>query len=610
MTTSTRRLEIRVDQTGDAEKGIKGIAGSVGKIAKVGLAAGAAAVGGVGLLAGAALGVGKKLSNLGANAEEMKAKFDAVFGKSAPAAAKELDEFGNVVGRNKFALMGMAAEVQDTFVPLGFARDKAADMSVELVKLASDVGSFNNVLAPDVLEDFQAALVGETETVRKYGIVINEGRIKTKAMEMGLIKMHVSASDVEEATRKVEIAQAKYNETMGGSTVDTEKVKTAQIKLGLATDKASVATRKHASVLEEHGKGSIEAQASAIRLASANERVRQAHIKVTEAMAGGEVTDSKKLIVSEKLLKAEGKLESALVGEAEAMTETAKASAIMQIIIENTSDAHGDAERTSGSWTNQMLTLTESVTEGATEMGLFLNESLLPLLVEFTPWIKDLMPKAVEVFKKFAESLGEVVGPALIVIKDAVVRVAEAFGGQAEDISAADTVLWIFEKALGAIITAIELVAIAFNVMADAVEFAVELWGNLKPILSAAWDTLKKIAGISFDKLVGWWDKMKGAARKAIDAIPDWLKPGSPTPFEIGLRGIGRVAKDLDLRMGMGKMGKMEKAPMTGAGKGGGTVVNINLTYSPAISLADRYEVQEKLTPFILGALRTAGVTL
>lgn len=683
--TSVRRLEIRVDQTGSAAKGIKSISDSITKVGKV---AGAAAVGGLALLAGAVLGIGAKLTSLGADAEEMEAKFDAVFGEGAPEAAKELDEFGNAVGRNKFALMEMASTVQDTFVPLGFARDKAAEMSLELVKLAVDVGSFNNILAPDVLEDFQSALVGETETVRKYGIVINQARIETKAMEMGLIKMHVSTADVEDATLKLEIAQAKHSETMGGSVIDSEKVRAAQVNLGLATEKASIAAQKHTIVLEEHGEGSIKAQESAIRLAAANERVTKAQAKLTDIMTGGEVADSKKLAATQRLIKAKLKLESALRGESGALTETAKAAAIMQIIIENTSDAHGDAEKTSGSWTNQMLAMKEAVAEGATEMGLFLNKALLPLLSAMVPWVIDLMPKAVEIFKKFAENLSDTVEPAMILIEDAIIRIAEVFGVKAEDISETGTVLWLFEGALAAIVSVVPLVASAFQGLADGLEEDVVLWENIKKKVGDAWVILKKIAAISLLVLIemvealtgtwddlldvlfhvgvisfvalhravegirhavgtltiywdilkfsvqrvveisfwpleravegirhavgtvtGYWDRMRDAARKAIDIIPDWLRPGSPTPFELGLKGINQAAKDIDLSLGMGGK-KGAGVAMAGAGRGGGTTINLNFTYSPAVSLADSYEAQEKLTPFILGALRTAGVAL
>ena len=43
------------------------------------------------------------------------------------------------------------AGLQDTFVPLGIARDEAAELSKSLVTLAVDVASFNNTADADVI---------------------------------------------------------------------------------------------------------------------------------------------------------------------------------------------------------------------------------------------------------------------------------------------------------------------------------------------------------------------------------------------------------------------------------------------------------------------------
>ena len=51
-------------------------------------------------------------------------------------------------------------------------------------------------------------------------------------------------------------------------------------------------------------------------------------------------------------------------------------------------------------------------------------------------------------------------------------------------------------------------------------------------------------------------------------------------------------------------------APMAGAGAmggGGGGGITVHLTYSPAVSLANRAEAQEKLGPYIAEYLRKEG---
>lgn len=173
--------------TGDlkkAEAGPKGFASSLG-----GLKGAFTSLVGAGLILKAGqelLAFGKASVQAASDVAEMRSKFGIVFKDQADAVENELDRMGKTINRSKFDLMGYAATFQDTFVPLGFARDEAAKMSVQLVLLAEDLASFNNLKTPDVARDLQSALVGNVETLRKYGVVANEAAIKSKAMSLGL----------------------------------------------------------------------------------------------------------------------------------------------------------------------------------------------------------------------------------------------------------------------------------------------------------------------------------------------------------------------------------------------------------------------------------------
>lgn len=118
--------------------------------------------------------------------QEAASKFDVVFKGVSKRANEMREDLVNAFGQSRIKATEFLASLQDTFVPMGFARDRAAEMSGALVKLAIDVGSFQNKATPDVIRDFQSALVGNTETVRKYGIIITEARIKQEAMTRGL----------------------------------------------------------------------------------------------------------------------------------------------------------------------------------------------------------------------------------------------------------------------------------------------------------------------------------------------------------------------------------------------------------------------------------------
>ncbi len=147
---------------------------------------GLAAAVGLAFSVGAIIEFGKSAVGAASNVEEMRNKFLAVFKSMSGGVEQQLTQMADSTNRSKYDLMEYAATMQGTFVPLGFARSQAATMSVAAVQLANDLGSFHNLDTGAVLRDIQGALVGQTETVRKYGVSLNETVIGQKAMAMGM----------------------------------------------------------------------------------------------------------------------------------------------------------------------------------------------------------------------------------------------------------------------------------------------------------------------------------------------------------------------------------------------------------------------------------------
>tara|TARA_R100001443_G_scaffold1147_1_gene4430 strand:+ start:5147 stop:6880 length:1734 start_codon:yes stop_codon:yes gene_type:complete len=147
---------------------------------------------------------------LTADAEEIESKFNVVFGDTAVLVSAWATTLGETVGRASIDLKSMASTIQDTFVPLGFARDASAKLSTQLVELALDVASFNNAADQDVLQAFQSALVGNHETVRRFGIVITEAALKEEAFKSGIITTNRELTNQEKV-------QARLNLLFDGS---------------------------------------------------------------------------------------------------------------------------------------------------------------------------------------------------------------------------------------------------------------------------------------------------------------------------------------------------------------------------------------------------------
>jgi hypothetical protein len=192
-----RRALRRVEA--DVSKSTKKMSGAFGKLGKAMKFAVAAVVVRQGFIAG------KAMVNLASDIEEMQGKSKVVFGKFRDGVVKELTAFGDAVGRSSHELEGMASTVQDTFVPMGFARGEAAKLSVELTKLAVDTASFNNASDTDTIKAFQSALVGNHETVRRFGVVITEATINQELLTMGVEGGTKAASNAQKVQARLNL---------------------------------------------------------------------------------------------------------------------------------------------------------------------------------------------------------------------------------------------------------------------------------------------------------------------------------------------------------------------------------------------------------------------
>ena len=149
------------------------------------------------------------------DAEETANKFNVVFGRQAGIVREWANNFGQSIGRASSELQGMLATLQDTFVPLGFVRKEASKLSISLTKLALDVASFNNKADADVIRDFQSALVGNHETVRKYGIVITEAQLASEALRSGIIETKRELTSQEKVQARLNLIVAGSKDAMG-----------------------------------------------------------------------------------------------------------------------------------------------------------------------------------------------------------------------------------------------------------------------------------------------------------------------------------------------------------------------------------------------------------
>jgi hypothetical protein len=181
--------------------GLQSVIGGAFKVAAVGAGVGIAALG-AGLV---------KAVAAGSDVEEMMGKFNVVFANTGAMVTEQLDDFAGAVGRNKFELREMAATFGDTLKPMGFTEDAAAGLAVDLSKLATDLGSFNNMPMDEALRRLQGTLIGSHENALAFGVVINENTMKAEMLAQGWSEL--TGAELEAAK-----VQARINLLMKGTT--------------------------------------------------------------------------------------------------------------------------------------------------------------------------------------------------------------------------------------------------------------------------------------------------------------------------------------------------------------------------------------------------------
>ena len=139
-----------------------------------------------GIAVGAAMAL-KPMIDKAASMEESLSKNRIVFGESAAAvedfASKSLHAFG-VTERAALEATGVIGTLGSA---LGMTEADSASMATTLVGLAGDMSSFNDASVEETLTAIQAGLRGESEPLRRFGVLLDAATLKAKALEKGII---------------------------------------------------------------------------------------------------------------------------------------------------------------------------------------------------------------------------------------------------------------------------------------------------------------------------------------------------------------------------------------------------------------------------------------
>ena len=156
----------------------------------------------LGIAGGAAI---KMASDFEESLNKVNVAFGSASGEVKEFAKTTLQQFGIAQG----TALDMAALFGDMSTSMGLSVDTAAELSTSLVGLAGDLASFKNMNIEEVTTALNGVFTGETESLKRLGVVMTQVNLEQFAMEQGIKKTIKEMTQAEKVQLRYQFVMAK-----------------------------------------------------------------------------------------------------------------------------------------------------------------------------------------------------------------------------------------------------------------------------------------------------------------------------------------------------------------------------------------------------------------
>lgn len=185
----------------------------------------------------------KQSTMLASDLEEVQNVVDVAFGNMSYKMEQFADTAIETYGISKLTAKKIGSSYMAMADGIGIAEEKASDMSLTLTGLTADMASFYNVSTDESKTALAAVFTGETETLKRYGILITEVNLQEYARQQGITKSISKMTQQEKAMLRYNYilqatanAQGDFVRTQGSFAnqirITTERWKEFQVTLG------------------------------------------------------------------------------------------------------------------------------------------------------------------------------------------------------------------------------------------------------------------------------------------------------------------------------------------------------------------------------------------
>lgn len=158
---------------------------------------------------------GIALTDMASDLEETMSKTDVVFGDSSSKVKAWSEASIENMGLAQQTALDMTATYGDLGTSMDVPIDKSADMGMELTKRAADLASFKNIKIDVANTALTAVYTGETESLKKLGVVMTQANLEQYAMAQGAGKTYKEMTEAEKVMLRYNYVMDKTSNAAG-----------------------------------------------------------------------------------------------------------------------------------------------------------------------------------------------------------------------------------------------------------------------------------------------------------------------------------------------------------------------------------------------------------
>jgi hypothetical protein len=150
----------------------------------------------------AILGIGIASVKIASDVNETENLFRISMGNMAESADAWVKQYSNSLGLFTNDTKKALGTFQLMLTSMGIAEDKSFELSKGLTQLVNDISSFRNQRPEEVFLKLQAGITGESEPLKRLGILVNENTIKQLALTDATIQARLAVDKNAESLKE------------------------------------------------------------------------------------------------------------------------------------------------------------------------------------------------------------------------------------------------------------------------------------------------------------------------------------------------------------------------------------------------------------------------